>query len=665
MYNDKVIEKEQLSKNRVTLNGTVLLYNAITKGNTMEIGITEAIQHFFSNPSFELIYSEALANALDAGARNITISLSIKSFTEPETLEIVIKDDGEGFTDNNFNKFSELLKKSDGSHKGLGRLIYLKYFSEIEIESVYDKNKYRSFIFDNSFKGLSDTKQLDLKEKSYSKLTFKKFSNQKLKAYENVNAISIKEYLLKNFLPRFFALKKNDETFCITIDTDVTDQNIEKGFISDTQTITENDLPELKEKIIKNESIDFFDDTFSILYNVEESYTKKISTAICVDQRAIEIPLLKAEKIPEKISGIFLLTSNFFDSRVDDSRQELILDNYQKTLIDDMFTEQISEILNDAYPEIEEENKKTSEMLSARYPHLEGYFSKKSVCLLDENKTLDDAQNKFFKEQKEILGASKLNDELYEKSFNHATRVLTEYILYRNIIIERLKNITGDEKEAKIHNLIVPMQQTLSAQNFINDIYSNNAWILDDKYMGYQTILSDENIKKLIEVISDDSEKAADDLRPDIALVFSDDIENSNHPVDVVIVELKRKGLDLIDNSVVITQLEQRARRLLGYYQNKIQRMFFFGIVEFDKELRIKLNEEWTPLYSGGESYYRTSNYYPIDKDMNQIGDKKYPVTFNLLSFDALWKDAKLRNETFLKILRDSILRYSENMPNK
>lgn len=50
---------------------------------------------------------------------------------------------------------------------------------------------------------------------------------------------------------------------------------------------------------------------------------------------------------------------------------------------------------------------------------------------------------------------------------------------------------------------------------------------------------------------------------------------------------------------------------------------------------------------------------------MNQIGDKKYPVTFNLLSFDALWKDAKLRNETFLKILRDSILRYSENMPNK
>lgn len=662
MYNDKVIEKKQLLKNRVTLNDTVSLYNAITKGNTMEIGITEAIQHFFSNPSFEMIYSEALANALDAGARNISISLSIKSFTEPETLEIIIKDDGEGFTDNNFNKFSELLKKSDGSHKGLGRLIYLKYFSKIEIESVYDKNKYRSFTFDNDFKGLSDTKQLEDEEESYSKLTFKKFSNKKLKAYENVSAISIKEYLLKNFLPCFFALKKNKESFCITIDTDVTDQNIEKEFISDTQTITEDDLPELKEKIIKNENIDFFDDTFTILYNVEESYTEKISTAICVDQRAIEISLLKSEKIPEKISGIFLLTSKFFDSRVDDSRQELILDNYQKTLIDDMFTEQISEILNDAYPEIEEENKKTSEMLSARYPHLEGYFSKKSVCLLDENKTLDDAQNKFFKEQKEILGASKLNDELYDKSFNHATRVLTEYILYRNIIIERLKNITGDEKEAKIHNLIVPMKKTISAQNFINDIYSNNAWILDDKYMGYQAILSDENIEKLITVISNEKENAADDLRPDIALVFSDDIEKCNHPVDVVIVELKRKGLNYLDNNTVIHQLEQRARRLLGFYQTKIQRMFFFGIVEFDKELEIQLKEAWTPIFSGGDSYYKTFELFPVDKDMNQIGNIKYPVTFNLLSFDALWKDAKTRNDTFLKILRESISRYSENM---
>ena len=85
----------------------------------MEIGINEAIQHFFSTTSFNMVYSEALANALDAGANDISIEISIESYSKPETLEIRIRDNGEGFTDKNFAKFSELLKKSDKSHKGL------------------------------------------------------------------------------------------------------------------------------------------------------------------------------------------------------------------------------------------------------------------------------------------------------------------------------------------------------------------------------------------------------------------------------------------------------------------------------------------------------------------------------------------------------------------
>ena len=46
---------------------------------------------------------------------------------------------------------------------------------------------------------------------------------------------------------------------------------------------------------------------------------------------------------------------------------------------------------------------------------------------------------------------------------------------------------------------------------------------------------------------------------------------------------------------------------------------------------------------------------------MNQIDDKKYPISLTLMSFDALWKDAKARNETFLQILRESIRKYVED----
>lgn len=628
----------------------------------MNIGITEAIQHFFSNPSFDLIYSEAVANAFDASAKNIKIKISLDSFNEANTLQLEIEDDGCGFTNKNFDKFKSLLKKSDNSHKGLGRLIYLQYFKEVCIESIYSNTKKRTFTFNDTFDGSVFTdEQLEEEKDNYTKLIFKNFSNQKLNTYSNVRASSIKDYLLKQFLPRLLSMKETGIKFSIQIETDVIEENPENQFYSDIVSITENDLPEMKELIIKTDGLDLFQDELKMLYTVGEDYKHKISTAICVDDRAIEIPILKNEKIPEKINGIFLLQSDFFDSRTDDSRQELVLDENEKRLVEKIYLENISKVLNEEFPEIAENNEETSKQLSSRYPHLEGYFSNKSICLLDENKILEEAQTKFFKEQKEILGAKKLSERQYELSLNHATRVLTEYVLYRNIIIEKLKNITGDEKEAKIHNLIVPMQQTFSANSFINDIYNNNAWLLDDKYMSYRTILSDENMSELISKISDDEELQSDDLRPDIAFVFSDDIETSSHPVDVVIVELKKKGLGYLGNSTVVKQLEQRARRLLSLYPDKIQRMWFFGIVEFDNELKVEMAEDWTPLYSSGEAFYKTKKINPVDKNLNIIGEGK-PVSITLMSFDALWQDAKSRNETFLKILKESIRKYSENI---
>ena len=326
----------------------------------MNIGIEAAIQHFFSTPSFDLIYSEALANALDANARNISINIDIISYSKPDSLEITIEDDGVGFTEKNFSKFAELLKKSDNSHKGLGRLIYLKYFNQVEIESVFDGNKKRSFVFDNSFNGNSTVESLDSDIKSYSKLTFRTFSNKQLNTYENVKASDIKNNLLKQFLPRLFALKQHGEKFCITIDTDVTESNPDRGFYSDTQTITEKDLPDLQEKEIKDIHLNLFNEPFKLLYTVAENYSGTLVTSICVDERAIDIPLLKTEKIPEKISGIFLLQSPYFDSRIDDARQELLLDSAERKIIDEVFAENVSVVLSEKFPEIPEQNEKAA-----------------------------------------------------------------------------------------------------------------------------------------------------------------------------------------------------------------------------------------------------------------------------------------------------------------
>ncbi len=46
----------------------------------MEVETDNAAEHFFPNPSFSQIYSEAVTNALDAGATNVVIDLAIRDF---------------------------------------------------------------------------------------------------------------------------------------------------------------------------------------------------------------------------------------------------------------------------------------------------------------------------------------------------------------------------------------------------------------------------------------------------------------------------------------------------------------------------------------------------------------------------------------------------------
>lgn len=624
----------------------------------MNIQIKEAIAHFFSNPSFDLIFSEAVANALDAGASDIKIIISIKAYSKPETLKITIEDNGIGFTDQNFIKFSNLLMKADSQHKGLGRLVYLEYFKKVDIESVFDGVNKRTFVFDESFKDKCEQKKLEKAIPSFTKLDFSGFAGQRLRGYDNLRPVAIKDKLLKQFLPRLFAIKQQGGQFHLLISLLTEESNPQKDFYSDTQELTLDDLPHLQEMKIDNKELDLYHSDFSLLYLVESNWEEKPITAICVDGRAIELPLLKEAIIPAGTNAIFLLSSSFFDSKTDDSRQGLALDPQDQMTIEKIFTEKISEILNLNVPAIKERNTATQKRLYSRYPHLQGYFSQNSVGLIDEEKSIDSAQEAFFKEQKEILDASELSDEQYSRSLNHATRILTEYILYRNLIIKKLESFKKEHPEAQIHDLIVPMKRTFESKNFFKEIYNNNAWLLDDKYMGYRSILSDENIADLIKSISEERELQSDDLRPDIAFVFSDDIKKVDHPIDVVIVELKKKGLGYLDNTRVLDQIEQRARRLLALYPAKIQRMWFFGIVEFDAELKIKMQEDWTPLYSSGEVYYKERSLLPIDVNKNQIGNKKYPVSITLMSFDALWKDAATRNALFLTILKESIQQY-------
>lgn len=630
----------------------------------MNITVKEAIKHFFACPSFEMIYSEAVANALDAGADNISIGIEIKNFQAKETIRMIIRDNGRGFTDENFRRFKSLLQSKDANHKGLGRLVYLAYFNKVHVESSYDGTKHRIFDFSDDFNGECLSTSMTKPEESYSSFAFTEFSNTKFSKYDDLKPSAVKDLLKKLFMARLFMMRAEKKKLQIDISLDVEEGNPARGFVSGRERLTLEDLPDLKELKFKATGFDLFNDDFQLLYVVlHDNWRERATSAICVDGRAIPFPIFKSADLPNGASAIFLLQSKFFDSKADDARQEVKLDTNEHRAVTRLFQEKVSAILLEELPDLKSRNDKVKEDLATRYPHLSGYFQGEGVGIINSARALEEARDRFFKEQREILEAKELTEELYLRSLNHATRVLAEYVLYRNLIIRKLESINPRDRESSIHNIIVPMQRVFDKATAEQDLYNNNAWVLDDKYMSYSSVLSDKNLKELIEKISGPDELKATDIRPDIALVFSDDIETATHPVDVVIVELKKKELNYLDNMTVLNQIKMRARRLASLYPQKIQRMWFFGVVDFeaDKELKIEMREgKWASIYSSaGTVFYNQINVTPTDKDRNPLSDHDVPVSVTLMSYDAMIGDAKVRNESFLSILKRSISQFA------
>ena len=87
----------------------------------MNVNLSNAVRMFYGKSSFEMVYMEAIANALDAMATEISVEISANSKKIAVTLQVTISDNGVGFTDGRFKKFSNLFDTEDTAHKGYPR----------------------------------------------------------------------------------------------------------------------------------------------------------------------------------------------------------------------------------------------------------------------------------------------------------------------------------------------------------------------------------------------------------------------------------------------------------------------------------------------------------------------------------------------------------------
>lgn len=625
--------------------------------DSMEINLGKAVDLFYpSSSSLELVYFEAIANAMDADADKIQVNIAVDSYSKPESLTLEIVDNGVGFSDERYRKFSKLLETEEEDHKGLGRLVFLKYFKRVDIKSLFG-SQVRKFAFEKNF----DKTKFTLTSTSNntqrgSTLIFSGYLKKKLYSYDFLKPMSIKQSLLYHFYPHLFSIAKSGKDLTIGITLSTKEPNPEQGFYNDTQILIASQSVDLESRTFPAEGLNLFE-TIEIFYKIKQTNKESsLVTAICVDGRTIPIDIMSKESTPKGYEIVFLLYSSFFTGKTNPSRETLTLDEQELKVVKNLFRKNATTILNEKIPSIQEENKQITETLNNNYPHLTGLFDEQPIGIIDRNKAIETAQRKFFQTQKEVLDAPDVvSPEQYEKALNISSRTLMEYVLYRNVIIRNLQKIDYKSAEADIHDIIVPRKKICTKSGLIDDLYTNNAWLLDDKYMSYSTILSDLELSKLMPYLALEGENAEDEKRPDIAIVFSNDIQDSapkdtttQPKTDVVIVEVKKLGLPLAKREEVVSQLKQRARKLAQYYPDKIQRIWFYGIVDIDTEFRISLKEEkYTELFSGGSMYYKEHSVI-----LDEGKDIRVPIGLYILSFDAFLKDAETRNSTFLNILK-------------
>ncbi len=621
-------------------------------------------KYLYRKPSFMNIYEEAVRNALDADADTINIIIDKKDTIAKS--ELIIEDNGTGFDKLSFDRFSRLGERADSLHKGIGRVVYLLYFRDVNIESVFleeDLFYKREIYFHDGYDGTLNINEPNLttEKKLQTKIHFQNASGEKIHDNKYLDIYYIKSFLFFKFLSELHKYKQDNRFLEIKL-------RYQSDSFSEI-SLSPKDLPDFNEEgiILGQALLPGFEETelqTKVLYSIESDYDLKphekcFMTGFCVDGRSISTTI--TSNLPKGYRAIFLLNSQepIFTSSPD--RSEIDIDKDKLSQIENEFQNFIVTKIRSVIPEIHSENERTRKHLYEKYPFLSGYLIINDISLDDENKLFEEGLDKYVDDKKRLLRIKTVNneDEL-NRALAHSAKVLCEYIIHRELIINRMSKFceSGNKNdETKLHNIIIPKGNSLSSE--ANDLNRNNVWLLDDKFMSFSNILSDRTIKDLFETLGDTRNGSTG--KPDISVVFSGDLNEKEEKSDVVIVELKGQDPQKHDLAVLINQLKERAEILTEKYPNKINRIWYYGVLGLNDDLKRSLygGQQYSRMFSSDEYWYGQDTFIPKYETDFSNAEKK-SIDFFLLSYEALIKDAKRRNHTFLDIIREGIRCASE-----
>lgn len=618
--------------------------------------------------------------------------------------DITIIDNGQGFTEANFESFKSPYGRMNKKYgcKGIGRFTILAMFEKMEITSIYEEDGKcikRTFEFDADNEITNEKKDvLEEKRPAQTKVILRNCNNPELISGTAKNTEEIAKGIMEHCFIYYL---------CGTLPTiNVGEKNSEGGMTS----LSVNDLfsHESKEK---EKDLLIVDQTFH-LYVVKSDKTtsrKYNYVSLCANSRVVgnkknlaEVDSLYTYPITEGSESKFIdvyVVSNYLDQHVNSARtafkipekiEEAIKYTDQEEEISiERILKEIAKEISTMYETYAVETKKRNieevknyitttspeytsfllrdDILEAMPPNLSD--DKKEAYLhgvaYTENKKITEKIEKFI--QLREVNEEEINNiiETIKKRSAYDADKLVAYVSRRKAIISlfekmlEMKENGKYELESMIHNLIFPMGLTNESVNY----QYHNLWLLDDRFSTFRFIASDRSITSFSQIKSS--------KEPDIVMINDDHLLVNNaisygdkemgEVGTMVIFEFKRPG-DTAHQKKKTDMRWEFSELVEDYfddflYGNEKQKKNWkgqkvdvslntpkFGYVVMDEMpkqlIEYNLSHQWRKTPFG--------SYYKINPDQN--------LHIEAMDFHTLLRNAKERNNPFFDHLFTSKL---------
>lgn len=588
----------------------------------------------------------------------------------PNIIDFVVKDNGIGFNEDNYDSFNHAHSTYKKGGKGIGRFTWLRAFQRAEIESRFKQNgnwNLRKFNFEPTKRGIENhsCEQVNTTQERYTIVKLK----------------GLKEEYRKwcNSKPEDIALKIIEHTFIYFLG-----DNCPRILLNDMgKKIVVNDLfKTFTNGQVKSKTLKIRENNFKL--SIVKLFSSKVDNKIhyCANTRevlsdkiSVDIPELDnflVDNEGKQFSISVYVEGDFLDDNVNEERTAINFGKGDIEYPDETSQEELRKaITNLIQREFEDQIQSLSEQRLTRvrefvsqHPRYKQLLKYKPEKLKKVPSTLSEEKMELelFKIQQELdyevkketsqvlkfIDSEEDKDdfdqqhkELYAKIIEVGNSKLSEYVIHRKLVLELFEKLLKRKAtERAVHSLIFPLQ-TLSDEIGFED---HNLWMLDEKLSYHKYLASDKSFKRIEPVNSDSKD------RPDI-IIFNKPFvfANDSKPYEsIVLVEFKRPMRDdYTDQENPITQINKYAREIIeGEAKDKDDREFdvrqntpiySYIICDLTKRLKSFAKDAGYKLLPNGDGFFSFND--------------NYNMYIEILSFDKVLNDSKERNRVLFEKL--------------